>query len=59
MFDSKVSTGNINIHLHGFCLDKIMEALHIVYAILYEHGVEPPFAFNTAALLLGIDLYKF
>jgi hypothetical protein len=59
MFDSEVSTGNINIHFHGFWLDKIMESLQILYAVLHEHGVGPPFDFNTAAVLLEIDSYKF
>jgi hypothetical protein len=31
----------------------------ILYTFLYQYGIEPPFAFNTAAILLGMDLYKF
>jgi hypothetical protein len=40
-------------------LDKTMETLQILYTILYEYGVGPPIAFNTATILLGMDSYKF
>jgi hypothetical protein len=40
-------------------LDKIMETLQILYTFLYEYGVGPPSAFDTAAFLLGMDSYKF
>jgi hypothetical protein len=40
-------------------LKKIMETLQILYTFLYQCDVEPPFAFNTAAVLLGMDSYKF
>lgn len=60
MFDSEVSTGNINIQLHGFWLDRTVEALQILYALLVldERGVGPPFAFSAAAIL-AMDSYKF
>jgi hypothetical protein len=40
-------------------LNKIMETLQILYTFLYQYGVGSPFAFNTAAVLLGMDSYKF
>jgi hypothetical protein len=40
-------------------LDKIMETLQILYTFLYLYGVGPPFAFNTTAVLLGMDSDKF
>jgi hypothetical protein len=36
-----------------------METLQILYTFLYNYGVRPPFAFSTAAVLLGMDSYKF
>jgi hypothetical protein len=36
-----------------------METLQILYTFIYEYRVGPSFAFNTAAILLGIDSYKF
>jgi hypothetical protein len=36
-----------------------METLLTLYTFLYWHDVDPPFAFNTAAVLLGMDLNKF
>jgi hypothetical protein len=40
-------------------LNKIMETLHILHKFLYWYDVGQPFAFSTAAVLLGMDLYKF
>lgn len=40
-------------------LDKIMETLEIIYTFLYEHGDGPTSAFNTATMLLGMDLSTF
>jgi len=36
-------------------MDKIMETVVKDVIFLYEYGVGPPFACNTACLLLGID----
>jgi hypothetical protein len=36
-------------------MDKIMETVVRDVIFLYEYGVGPPFACNTACLLLGID----
>jgi hypothetical protein len=35
-----------------------METLQILHTFLYSYGVGAPFAFNTAAVLLGMNLYK-
>jgi hypothetical protein len=40
-------------------LGKIMETLQILNTFLYQYGVRPPFAFNTATILLRMDFYKF
>jgi hypothetical protein len=32
-----------------------METLQVLYTFLYEYSVDPPFIFNTAAILLGVD----
>jgi hypothetical protein len=40
-------------------LYKIMEILQILFIFLYYYGVGPAFVFNTAAILLGMDSYKF
>jgi hypothetical protein len=39
-------------------LEKIMETLQILFTFLYYYGAGPPFASNTTAVLLGMDLYN-
>jgi hypothetical protein len=36
-----------------------MGTLQILYIFLYEYGVGKSFAFNTAAILLGMESHKF
>jgi hypothetical protein len=36
-----------------------MGKLQILHTFLYYYGVGPYFAFSTAAILLGMDSYKF
>jgi hypothetical protein len=40
-------------------LEKVIETLQTLYTFLYYYGVGPPFAFNTVAVFLGINSYKF
>jgi hypothetical protein len=44
-------------HIQG--LDKIIETLQILYTFHNYYGARPPFALSTAAILLGMDSYKF